>query len=97
MEYELIIEKGKAKTVIAFLKQLDFVKLVPVNKKSARTKKTLDSNNKSIPYFNAKSGWDVDAETLRKQSVRKNTTYQLSISISLLNSSIFYYFPAVFQ
>ncbi len=75
MEYELVIEKGKSKSLVAFLKQLDFVKITPVNKKALPARKALVSPKKSIPYFNASSGWDVDADILRKQSVRKNSKW----------------------
>jgi hypothetical protein len=75
MEYELTIEKGKAKPVIAFLKQLDFVKVTPLKKKSADQQKMPASKKKSIPYFNAASGWDIDAEVLRKQSAGKNAKW----------------------
>lgn len=73
MIYELTIEDNREKTVIAFLKQLDFVKIKKVPK-STKSKKTHPVQDDDLPYFGAAPDWDIDASELRK----KNTKQRLS-------------------
>ena len=67
MIYELTIENNRDKTVIAFLKQLDFVKIKKVQK-STRPKKNQPTKDDELPYFGAALDWDIDASELRKKN-----------------------------
>ena len=73
MIYELIIENNKEKSVIGFLKQLDFVKIRKVQK-NTRPKKVQPIQDDELPYFGADVNWDIDAAELRKKGVKKRLT-----------------------
>ncbi len=64
MTYELTIEGNKEKQVIAFLKQLDFVQIKKVQKKTAEKKREV----KDPTYFDACPDWDLDVKELREKS-----------------------------
>jgi hypothetical protein len=69
MTYELTIDGNKEKQLLAFLKQLDFVQIKKVQKKTAE-KKTEKREVKDPPYFDACPDWDVDVKALREKSTK---------------------------
>jgi hypothetical protein len=73
MIYELVIEDDKAKSVIAFLRQLDFVKVT--RKPESRSVKTLEKKKEAqqdgLSYFGMCPDWDIDARELRMRGVKK--------------------------
>jgi hypothetical protein len=71
MTYELIIENNKEKQVIAFLKELDFVKLKKLPKSKIAQKKIAKSEANDLPYFGACVNWDVEASDLRKSANKR--------------------------
>ena len=71
MIYELTIEDSKEKQVIAFLKDLDFVKVKKVTKSKTVTKKAAPTDNYDLPYFGACPEWDVEADDLRKTANKR--------------------------
>jgi len=71
----LEIQDEKAKSVIAFLKQLDFVK-IKLSPAASLKKKIVKPSRKTppdseIPYFNTCPQWDTDASILRHGGSRK--------------------------
>ena len=73
MIYELEITDEKAKSVIAFLKQLDFVKikLSTDHTKKDAVKMANKSQTTSLPYFNSCPAWDAEPSTLRHSGSNK--------------------------
>jgi hypothetical protein len=72
MIYELIIQSDKEKSVMAFLKQLDFVHIKKAEKRIAESMSKPKSNQKGIQYFGVCLDWDIDASELRSQSSGKH-------------------------
>ena len=64
MKYELTIENDKAKPVIAFLKQLDFVKV----KAAKSIQKEATKSNTKLSYFGSCPDWKAEANELRSSS-----------------------------
>ena len=78
MIYELTIENNRDKTVIDFLKQLDFVKIKKITK-NTQPQKTKPKQEIDFPYFGAAPDWDIEASELRKKnskSFNKNIQYR---------------------
>jgi hypothetical protein len=71
MIYELIIEDGKEKPVINFLKQLDFISVKAVKKDKTAKKKTETKPLQDPSYFDSYPNWEMDIETIRKKSTKK--------------------------
>ena len=75
MIYELEIADDKAKSIIAFLKQLDFVK-IKLSASSAKRKPIIrnkESEKKNLSYFNACHDWDIEAASIRHSGSNKRT------------------------
>ncbi|MEO8147142.1 MAG: hypothetical protein ABI723_05860 [Bacteroidia bacterium] len=65
MTYELIIDDGMEKPIIALLKQLDFV-IVKPKKQKVKSKDLKPSNkNVEIRYFGLCPDWEPDTKTIR--------------------------------
>jgi hypothetical protein len=60
MIYELVIEEGKEKQVINFLKQLDFVTLKTVKKSPKKALKYKAAEGHELSYFGTLPGWEMD-------------------------------------
>ena len=71
MTYELIIDAGKEKTVINFLKQLDFVTVKAVKKDSKKKIEKKTEPLEDLPYFGLCPDWDMDVRGMRKKSTEK--------------------------
>ncbi len=71
MIYELTIEDNKEKQVIAFLKQLDFVKVKKVVRAKVAKKKSVHADSYDLPYFGAYPEWDAEASDLRKTANKR--------------------------
>jgi hypothetical protein len=67
MIYELEITGEKAKFVIAFLKQLEFVKvkLSPAAPKKKMNMPSGKNSHTDLPYFNSCPEWDAEASAIR--------------------------------
>lgn len=71
MIYELVIQQGKEKQVINFLKQLDFVRLKTVKKTREKTVKSKSTQQHEPSYFNTLPEWKMDVKTLRQKNTKK--------------------------
>jgi len=66
MDFQISVDDSKAKQLIAFLKELDFVIINPLVKRASDQEKKIPTYN----YFGACPDWDVDAQQLRQTSNR---------------------------
>ena len=71
MEYELTIEKGKEETIISYLKKFDFVTLRKKSNAKKPAKKKAVKKQVDFLYFGVLPDWDIEAEDLRKNKLRK--------------------------
>jgi hypothetical protein len=71
MIYEMIIEEGKEKPVINFLKQLDFVTIKSVKKTSKQKVEKINGIQNDLPYFGACPEWEMDVKEMRKNNTKK--------------------------
>ncbi len=77
MTLQITVEDSKAKHLIAFLKDLDFVEVnkshTPHKVESAHTKKTvaLPKPDKDFPYIGICPNWEAEADELRYGGIEK--------------------------
>ena len=73
MIYELEIAEDKSKSVIAFYKQLDFVKVRVSTLNGTKVHKSKSSTKAltMLPYFSSCQSWDIDAEQIRHGGASK--------------------------
>ncbi len=71
MIYELIIDEGKEKTVINFLKQLDFVTVKAVKKKPVKKVEKKTGQAGDMPYFDTCPDWEMDVKEMRRKDTLK--------------------------
>ena len=70
LDLRINVEDKKAKQLVAFLKQLDFVEV----QKSAKTK-SAPKKKPDFSYFGACPDWNVEAADLRALSNRKKAQW----------------------
>jgi hypothetical protein len=72
MDFVISIDDERGKSLIAFLKKLDFVVLRPF-KSGKNTRPTASAPSGAPSYFGACPDWDIEADVLRKQSSPRRT------------------------
>jgi hypothetical protein len=70
LDLKISVDEKKAKQLVAFLKQLDFVEVQPGAKTKSAVKKKPD-----FSWFGACPDWDKDAAELRALSNRKKAQW----------------------